>query len=740
MERSPATQQNALHVACSCVPMNLGVFAHILSHASATSSPSSSPPPAIAPGIIDAQDVGGWTPLHVLCKHSCDADAIDHLIARGVNVCSTTKEGNTPLHYYVRHSPIATHHWTIEEAQALMQARTIEEYLSSSSVLVVASEEGHHRRPTPVPGVVGDGSAGGTSSAAARAVARYAATFHRCCHAGAQVDAMAHNGETPMHCAVQMGNFIAVKLLTMWGASVALSKTGRDTPLHYATFMRSVPMVHVLLVLGADPLAPGRRGTSMEVARQAGGEASDALESLLGAPPEPIATPEPMRPEPSMALASSLPPLPVLPHHHDDDDDDASRSDGGGVGGGSSSSTTTTTTSSSSSSSAAVHQDGGGSSGGGSNKQTRSRGRLFRKKHRIKAHANEEEDQNNAGGGADGDGDGSAAMGDDGGGGDGGGGDGRPRSRIAKARVFATATEALGCARSVQELKRFKKQHPDQKFLGKAVVHQPSGRHALHVVCGHAHASTDVVRYLLQRKACVHAQDAAGMTPLHHAVKAASPGVVALLLEAGAACTTHSHRGALPIDCLGSRPMDGAEAIASAGEVVDLLIRVGGVDLNERNLRVGGAPPLFSVLHRAECMRVLLERGADPGTRAASYAGRKDQSPLEAAIRHVGTAPQVAVLLDFGADPIKTHAMELAQEVEDEVEREHILAMLAQRAQELESARETTPREAMLKLLKLTREERRQEEKRAKRLEEELLALEEELKMERHRAEMLKCK
>jgi ankyrin repeat protein len=172
---------------------------------------------------------------------------------------------------------------------------------------------------------------------------------------------------------------------------------------------------------------------------------------------------------------------------------------------------------------------------------------------------------------------------------------------------------------------------------------------------------------LLRRGGNPGQADWRGWTPLHHAAACGDAEAVALLLQAGAPLTRRSVDGCTPyglalrhgrhdiLDWLDwrdwqppARRLQDPDLIAAAAQgdcaAVERLLLL-GLGLNARDARGATALLRASGSGHADCVTLLLQRGADPALAADSGA-----TCLSAAIsqRHVRVVER---LLDFGADP-----------------------------------------------------------------------------------------
>lgn len=182
------------------------------------------------------------------------------------------------------------------------------------------------------------------------------------------------------------------------------------------------------------------------------------------------------------------------------------------------------------------------------------------------------------------------------------------------------------------------------------------------------HGRPEAVMTLLANGADVHATDAEGNTPLHHAVRSSDPGVAALLRDAGAdinalnvdgvsplgsACTSGNWRLAKFLLERGAKPepQDGQPVLLSAAGCEDddpagvqLLLR-SKARVNAVDARGRAALHEAAAAGHAAIVRTLLDAGADH-----ALADAEGRTPLLDAAR-AGTSGVLDVLLAAGADP-----------------------------------------------------------------------------------------
>lgn len=166
------------------------------------------------------------------------------------------------------------------------------------------------------------------------------------------------------------------------------------------------------------------------------------------------------------------------------------------------------------------------------------------------------------------------------------------------------------------------------KLLVKHGVHPNT---LLHAACKSGTLGT--VRGLLKRGADANLQDFHGEVPLRDA---RSPAIIRELFRHGADPLAFNEDKSHPLHY---------NAVRGRADNVRALL-AGGVPPNLRE--IGDALALYHAidLHRENCVKVLLEGGADPNATSAT----RQQTPLMVAC-WLGLAPIATLLLQHGADP-----------------------------------------------------------------------------------------
>jgi ankyrin repeat protein len=200
-----------------------------------------------------------------------------------------------------------------------------------------------------------------------------------------------------------------------------------------------------------------------------------------------------------------------------------------------------------------------------------------------------------------------------------------------------------------------------------SAVQKPDPRVATFISAVRADNRRAVSKMLAENPGLVHARDAAGSTPLHHAAGFGSAAVMELLMAKGADANAGNKRKSTPLFWaiydeakvrlllqhganINARTTDGrtliyqAASIDSGTSTLRLLLDK-GVDPNVKTLT--GMTPLMAASARAnlDAMRLLIARKADVNSRNAAGA-----TALIAAAP-TGNVEAVRMLLEKGADP-----------------------------------------------------------------------------------------
>ena len=191
---------------------------------------------------------------------------------------------------------------------------------------------------------------------------------------------------------------------------------------------------------------------------------------------------------------------------------------------------------------------------------------------------------------------------------------------------------------------------------------------ALHLAAINGHVA--VVRLLLDRGAAINSQSSDHDTPISDAVRSGQTEVVQVLLDARADRTFHN---------TGSLDSTTLMSIAVVNEDIDMvqLLLAGGVDVNERDESLHATALWDAAYHQSvDCVRVLLEAGADPNL----PGGTSQVSPLMMMCSRYteNSIPVVKMLLDAGAnvdyvDSNGSTAYDLAKQAQNLLVAEYLL-------------------------------------------------------------------
>lgn len=207
-----------------------------------------------------------------------------------------------------------------------------------------------------------------------------------------------------------------------------------------------------------------------------------------------------------------------------------------------------------------------------------------------------------------------------------------------------------------------------------------AGYTALHVASRNGH--TPIVRLLLTAGADVNSQGCDDDTPISSAVSRGQTEVVRVLIDAKADMTLHT-TGKMEWD---SMTLLGIAIVRGHIDTVQLLITA-GVDVNERDKGYRGTALFYAAaFHSIDCVRILIEAGADPNL----PAGYLEEAPLMTVCYGLRESrkhsiPIIKMLLDARADInyISSNGL-TAYEIAKRKKDSHVTEYLLERGADLE--------------------------------------------------------
>ncbi|KAL8783807.1 MAG: hypothetical protein Q9195_009274 [Heterodermia aff. obscurata] len=207
---------------------------------------------------VTTSDSDGWTALHYAAFHAHCPDLISILAEAGAAVNATSTKSMTPLHIAggsVRNSAQVTERLIAagadtEALDLLSQTPLHIATIGNNSACVAqllklganVRAKSKKDRETPL-------------HIAARECKSSTDIVEHLLQAGANIEAEASYGKTPLHRAVMSDNMICVIHLLERDANIHAIDNGLWTPLHWAAERDSHPMVKLLLERGANPCA-----------------------------------------------------------------------------------------------------------------------------------------------------------------------------------------------------------------------------------------------------------------------------------------------------------------------------------------------------------------------------------------------------------------------------------------------------------------------------------------------------
>lgn len=209
---------------------------------------------------VNQGDYLGATPLHAAVSNS-EASVARDLIAHGAKVNARDGFGQTPLHIAAREDQIEEMKILIEAKADLNAAR---QGLLETPLLLAA----FHGRPGAVELLIKSGAKVDALDAIGRNVAHYAALRDHAdiieilARLNINLTLPDQFGATPLHVAAEAGQNKAIAALVARGVPVDPMDFQHDTPLIFATRMKLVDTVKLLVKHGATPTLKNLKGES----------------------------------------------------------------------------------------------------------------------------------------------------------------------------------------------------------------------------------------------------------------------------------------------------------------------------------------------------------------------------------------------------------------------------------------------------------------------------------------------
>lgn len=191
---------------------------------------------------VNARDEGRSTPLHMAALLG-DVAAIRALLTGGADINARAEEGVTPLHFAAMRKLVLA----ALEADAKGGHDELSRAWSKAMGLDTLGKTERERYVAVIKGA-DDNRAG---------------TVRALLAGGANVNARAKDGSTPLHVAAASGDAAAIRALLTGGANVDARAKDESTPLHHAARFGKMASVRALLAGGADADARAKYGLTL---------------------------------------------------------------------------------------------------------------------------------------------------------------------------------------------------------------------------------------------------------------------------------------------------------------------------------------------------------------------------------------------------------------------------------------------------------------------------------------------